>query len=235
MDPLPERPSSFRDRILRRVNALEQGLERYKDRPWHWPVWLAGSMFLAMLLLISNLVAVLRWPFASSRIRSPSASGAVTSGVASQTGRDTAGGDIEYREEPNRDRAESEGAGAEVADRRPHGTGAPDEPLPVGHDALERLLSRQRVVLVDFWAPWCGPCLMMEGAVERLAAEVGPGCQVATVNTTHHHDVASLYQVRGLPTLILFLDGEEVARHAGAVSYNELRQWIVRNTDRVFS
>lgn len=262
MDPLHEQPSSLSDRILDRVNALEQRLEYWKGRPWLWPMWLVGSVVLVMVLLASNFVAVLRWPFAASRARpdatsstsasSTSASGtsksevssfgssATGSAAASQAGgadesiagESIAGGNAEKQKETLRKKAQSEGAGVAVADSTPGAAGAPVKPLPVDSEQLERLLSEERVVLVDFWAPWCGPCIMMEGAIERLAAEVSPQCRVATLNTMSHHDVASSYGVRGLPTLILFLNGEEAARYAGALSHADLREWVERNMDR---
>jgi len=104
----------------------------------------------------------------------------------------------------------------------------PRTPIPIDSGELEELLHRESLVLVDFWAAWCGPCIMMSDALRRLAREFGESCLVAKVDTMKHEAVAKEYGVKGLPTLIVFKEGEEVERHAGALSYPELRSMIER-------
>jgi thioredoxin 1 len=90
----------------------------------------------------------------------------------------------------------------------------PEEPIHVeGQSHLEELLDANHVVLVDFYADWCGPCKMLELTVEEIAAETGAA--VAKVDVDAHQDLAGAYQVQGVPTLYLFVDGEPEDRMVG--------------------
>ena len=92
--------------------------------------------------------------------------------------------------------------------------GAPGEPVHVeGGDHLEELLSDHDVVLADFYADWCGPCKMLEPTVESVA-ESTPAA-VAKVDIDAHQELATRYQVQGVPTLYLFVDGEPEDRMVG--------------------
>lgn len=75
--------------------------------------------------------------------------------------------------------------------------------------------TRTGVVLVDFWAPWCNPCRMQGPILEKVAAQVGAAARVAKVNVDEHQEPAARYGVRGIPTLILFKDGQSIKQFVG--------------------
>jgi len=102
---------------------------------------------------------------------------------------------------------------------------APEEPIEIrGHDHLEEVLSDHGTVLLDFYADWCGPCQMMEPAVERLAAD--DDVVVAEIDVDAHQGLAQAWGVQGMPTLVVATDGEEANRAVGARSYDGLRQLV---------
>jgi thioredoxin 2 len=80
-------------------------------------------------------------------------------------------------------------------------------------------------VLVDFWAPWCGPCRTMAPAYEQAAAQLEPDFRVVKVNTEEARDIASTYNIRSIPTLALFRSGQEIARQPGAMDTARIVAW----------
>ena len=81
-------------------------------------------------------------------------------------------------------------------------------------------------LLVDFWAPWCGPCRAMAPAFEEAARLLEPGVRLAKVNTEDEPSLAARYGIRSIPTLVLFRGGREVARQAGAMNAAGIVQWV---------
>lgn len=81
-------------------------------------------------------------------------------------------------------------------------------------------------VVVDFWAEWCGPCKQIGPALEQIASEMGGRIRVAKVNIDENPNAPSKYGIRGIPTLLLFKDGEIVERKVGADSKRGIENWI---------
>jgi thioredoxin 2 len=81
-------------------------------------------------------------------------------------------------------------------------------------------------VVVDFWAPWCGPCRMMAPHFERAAGELEPDARLAKLNTEDFPGIAARFGIRGIPTLAVFRQGQELARQSGAMDYPTLLRWI---------
>ena len=93
-------------------------------------------------------------------------------------------------------------------------------------DMFEQELQASVPVLVDFWAPWCGPCRMVSPLVERLGHEHAGHLKVVKLNVDEAPEISDRYEVRGIPLLVLFRDSTEVARQVGAVPQPQLNEWL---------
>jgi thioredoxin 2 len=103
----------------------------------------------------------------------------------------------------------------------------PSQPLALGAAALERHIARSDLpLLVDFWAPWCGPCRIMAPVFEQAARELGQGCRLVRINTDEEAQAAQRHRIRGIPTFVIFKSGREVARVSGAMDARRFIEWV---------
>ena len=99
-------------------------------------------------------------------------------------------------------------------------------PLVLGVDHFGAHADRSELpLLVDFWAPWCGPCQMMAPHFDRAVAQLEPQVRVAKVDTQSEPTLGQRYNIRSIPTLVLFRAGREIARQSGAMDANGIVRW----------
>jgi thioredoxin 2 len=104
-------------------------------------------------------------------------------------------------------------------------------PVELTHYDFERhVITNQIPLVVDFWAAWCGPCKKMGPILEQAAAYLEPNVRIAKVNTETEQGLAAQYNIRSIPTIIIFHNGREMARQSGAMDLSTLVQWVRANT-----
>jgi len=89
-----------------------------------------------------------------------------------------------------------------------------------------QVLKSNKPVLVDFWAEWCGPCKMIGPSLEEISEELGEQVQIVKLNIDDHPDTPAKYGVRGIPTMILFKNGEIADTKVGAAPKAQLKSWL---------
>jgi len=103
-------------------------------------------------------------------------------------------------------------------------------PVELSQYDFERHISNNQIpVVVDFWASWCGPCKIMSPILKQAAAYLEPQVRVAKVNTEAEQGLAAKLNIRSIPTIIIFKNGNEAARHSGAMDLANLIQWVRSN------
>lgn len=96
-----------------------------------------------------------------------------------------------------------------------------------GKEVIEK--SKEMVVVVDFWAPWCGPCVMMSPTIEKLAKEYEGKAHIVKLNVQENPEMSAKYDIMSIPAVKMFKNGEEVDGFVGLQSENSIRTWIEGN------
>lgn len=164
------------DWITSRVNELESW--DFNSMSSRWLLLLPIKTALILFLLVTNIIALLRWPFISIH-RLVMMVNPCNEGISH-----------------------------------------------VGSADLEKILTQHSVVLVDFYAEWCGPCMLMNSTLHDLAQEWNNRVRIVKVDATLHPMLTAKHNVKGLPTFLLFIDKLEKDRYIGSLSSHQLRTFV---------
>lgn len=100
-------------------------------------------------------------------------------------------------------------------------------PVTLNADNFRKHINSNDIpVVVDFWAPWCGPCKMMAPAFEQASRDLSPGVRLAKLNTEDEQSIGAQLNIRSIPTMVIFKNGKEVTRQAGAMSVADIKSWV---------
>ena len=98
--------------------------------------------------------------------------------------------------------------------------------LDLTKDTFNSEISKNMPILVDFWAPWCGPCRMVSPILEKISSEYSTKLKFAKLNVDDSQEIAAQHDIRGIPCMVVFRNGKEIDRVIGAYPESELRKKI---------
>ncbi|MDW3095033.1 MAG: thioredoxin TrxC [Gammaproteobacteria bacterium] len=104
------------------------------------------------------------------------------------------------------------------------------KPIELSDNNFSRFIDKTSIpVVVDFWASWCGPCIMMAPIFAQVSNQLEPRVILAKVNTESSHAIASQYGIRSIPSILIFKNGKEISRQSGAMDLKTLSNFIQNN------
>lgn len=104
------------------------------------------------------------------------------------------------------------------------------QPVELTAGNFPQHISRNDIpIIVDFWAPWCGPCKMMAPAFTKAAVQIEPSARLAKLNTEQEQSIGAQFSIRSIPTMVIFKNGREIIRQSGAKNEADIVRWINNN------